>query len=112
MLFRKRRKPDDGDPPGPSYEEEMRAKAIYPIEFDMMVKGSIGERDGVPIRQFGVYVDGVVRLVTSGDRVDKETYDALLAVGAIVPNRTPKVAEDAGGRGEGGNAGKETGCGH
>lgn len=109
MLFRKRRKPDDDDPPGPSYEEEMRAKAIYPIEFDMMVKGSIGERNGVPIRQFGVYVDGVVRLVTSGDRVDKETYDALLAVGAIVPSPTPRAAEDAGAKDEGGDAGKEPG---
>jgi hypothetical protein len=51
-----------------------------------MLKGTVSERDGVPIRQFGVYVDGVIRLVTSGDMVDRETYDALIAAGAIGPD--------------------------
>ena len=51
-----------------------------------MLKGTVSERDGVPIRQFGVYVDGVVRLVTSGEMVDRETYDALVLAEAIEPD--------------------------
>jgi hypothetical protein len=58
---------------------------LYRVEYEMMLKGSVAYRDGVPIRQFGVYMDGSVRLVTSGDRVDRETYDALIAAGAIQP---------------------------
>jgi hypothetical protein len=59
----------------------------YLIEFDMMVKGSVYKRRSGLVRQFGVTVDGATRLVTSGDIVDRQTYDALLAVGAI---RTPR----------------------
>lgn len=61
-----------------------------------MLKGTITERGGVPIRQFGVYVDGVVRLVTSGEMVDRETFDALIAAGAIEPGPeyVPEAARD------------------
>jgi len=55
----------------------------------MMLKGSIVQRRGVPVRQFGVYVKGSIRLVTSGDHVDRETYEALLAEGAIEPPAGP-----------------------
>jgi hypothetical protein len=82
---------------------------LYPIEFDTLLKGSIVQRRGVAVRQFGVYVNGAVRLVTSGDRVDRETYEALVAEGAIQPpqeasqgafevseNKAPRVVVDAG----------------
>jgi hypothetical protein len=56
---------------------------LHRIDFDMMLKGNVVLRKGKPIRQLGVTVDGSTRLVTSGDLVDQETYQALLAVGAI-----------------------------
>jgi hypothetical protein len=57
--------------------------ALFKIEYDLMVKGSVVKRNGRPVRQFGVTIDGSTRLVTSGDVVDRKTYEALLAVGAI-----------------------------
>lgn len=63
--------------------EREESQALYKIDFDLMVKGSVGKRNGKPIRQFGVTIDGSTRLVTSGDVVDRKTYEALLAVGAI-----------------------------
>jgi len=55
----------------------------FPISYGMMVKGSIAQRRGKPIRQFGVSVNGTTRVVTSGDIVDRTTYEALLEAGAI-----------------------------
>ncbi len=81
MLFRKRSK--RSLPPIRRDHGSSDTAGLYRIEYDMMLKGSISSRKGVPVRQFGVYVDGVVRLVTSGDCVDRETYEALLAVAAI-----------------------------
>jgi hypothetical protein len=49
----------------------------------MMLKGSFCKRRKKTVRQFGVTVNGATRLVTSGDMVDRETYEALLAAGAI-----------------------------
>ena len=87
MLFRRsynRRQFEDCDPTaGPRYAV---IKKQFTVPFERMLKGSVQEREGVKIRQFGVYVDGVVRLVTSGDMVDRETYDALIAAGAIEPD--------------------------
>jgi len=57
----------------------------YRIDFDMMVKGSIFDRRGGKVRQYGVTVDGATRLVTSGDVVNRATYKALLVAGAIRP---------------------------
>ncbi len=51
----------------------------------MMLKGSVHKRRKGPVRQYGVTVNGSTRLVTSGDTVDRETYQALLAAGAIRP---------------------------
>lgn len=81
MLFRK--KPKRGIPPIHRERSPGDSAGLYLIEYDMMLKGSVNTRNGLPVRQFGVYVDGVIRLVTSGDRVDRETYEALQAVGAI-----------------------------
>ena len=58
---------------------------LYRIDYDMMLKGSIYKRRKGPVRQYGVTVNGATRLVTSGDTVDEETYEALLRVGAIRP---------------------------
>lgn len=67
-----------------SHADESGGQAgLYRIEFDMMQKGSVNYRNGAAVRQFGVYVNGVIRLVTSGDMVDRDTYEALVAVGAI-----------------------------
>ena len=59
----------------------------------MMLKGSIYRRRKEVVRQFGVTVNGSTRLVTSGDTVDLDTYEALLAAGALRPasSRHPDV---------------------
>ena len=83
MLFRKRR---DRVPPfarKTAPPEQSSRPESFRIDFDMMLKGSVLKRRGRPIRQFGVTVHGATRLVTSGDVVDRPTYEALLAVGAI-----------------------------
>jgi len=56
---------------------------LYRIDFDMMLKGSIYQRRGGPVRQYGVTVNGSTRLVTSGEMVDEETLHALIAAGAV-----------------------------
>ncbi len=90
MIFRKRRRRGgapphvEADSPGPSPCAE-----FYPIEFDMMVKGAVIKRRGGVICQFAVTVGGSTRLVTSGDTVDRETYEALLAAGAILAASPP-----------------------
>jgi hypothetical protein len=53
------------------------------IDFDMMLKGSVYDRPTGRVRQYGVTVDGSTRVITSGDYVNRETYDALLKAGAI-----------------------------
>jgi len=58
---------------------------LYRIDDDMMLKGSFCKRGNGQVRQHGVTVNGATRLVTSGDTVDKETYEALLRTGAIRP---------------------------
>lgn len=86
MLFRKafnRRRFEDCDPTAPPRYAIFKKQ--FTVPFERMLKGTVADRDGVPIRQFGVYVDGVIRLVTSGEMVDRETYDALIAAGAIEP---------------------------
>lgn len=84
MLFRKRHKAggassDASGDPG----EHAGQPELYRIDYDTMLKGSIGTRRGKPIRQFGVTIDGATRLITSGDVVDRKTYEALVAVGAV-----------------------------
>ena len=60
---------------------------FYPIDFDMLLKGPIFDRKMGKIRQVTVTVDGATRLVTSGDVVNRDTLDALIASGAV---RAPK----------------------
>lgn len=59
--------------------------SFYRIEFDMLKKGSVLRRRGKPIKQFAVTVHTSTRVVTSGDVVDRDTYDALVAAGAVDP---------------------------
>jgi len=87
VLFRKsfnRRQFEDCDPTAPPRYAILKKQ--FSVPFERMLKGTVAERGGVPIRQFGIYVDGVVRLVTSGEMVDRETYEALIAAGAIEPD--------------------------
>jgi len=87
VIFRRRQR-RGGAPPhvqaGATDQEGLRE--FYHIEFDMMVKGRVIHRRSGPVRQFGVTVDGSTRLVTSGETVDRQTYKALLAAGALRPN--------------------------
>jgi hypothetical protein len=97
VLFRKsfnRRKFEDCDPTAPPRYAIFKKQ--FTVPFERMLKGTVSERDGVPIRQFGVYVDGVVRLVTSGEMVDRETYDAMIAAGALEPDAdyVPEAPKD------------------
>ncbi len=85
MIFRKRKKP--GRPQGHDSEgdgpDSDNAK-MYRIDFEMMRKGSVLKRNGAPIKQHGITIDGSTRLVTSGDIVDRKTYEMLLESGAIM----------------------------
>jgi hypothetical protein len=59
-----------------------------------MLKGSIYKRRSGVIRQFGVTVNGSTRLVTSGDVVDRATYDALVLARAIrIPSSEPQIPQ-------------------
>ena len=82
MLFRKSKK--TGVPPACDTGAREQPQ-LFRIEFEMMLKGSTYKRRKGVIRQFGVTVNGSTRLVTSGDVVDRETYRALIAAGAIRP---------------------------
>ena len=55
------------------------------ITFDMFTKGNTFDRRSGSVRQIAVTVDGATRLVTSGDYVNRETYDALVNFEAILP---------------------------
>ncbi len=74
----------------------MAPSGFFRIDYDMMRKGNITMRKRTPIRQFCVTVDGASRLVTSGDTVDRKTYLALVAAGAIdpIPEAMPSHAEE------------------
>ena len=60
-------------------------RRVVRIDFDMMLKGSIYNRPSGKVKQYGVTVDGATRVITSGDFVDRDTYDALIKAGAIRP---------------------------
>ncbi|MEX2016158.1 MAG: hypothetical protein WD873_05925 [Candidatus Hydrogenedentales bacterium] len=76
----------------------------FHISYEMMVKGFVYKRRTGLVRQFGVTVNGATRLVTSGDVVDRPTYDALVAAGVIRPKNAgsnPNGAASDGGSGQG-----------
>ena len=96
MLFRKRDRnlgmtAKRGAGPLPAGD----AGDLFRVDFDMMVKGNLVERRHGPVRQFGVTVHGATRLVTSGEMVDRDTYRALVAAGAI-REKAPEPTHEAG----------------
>jgi hypothetical protein len=92
LLFGKRKKPGavQSQLAEGRTSRGIRNSEVVRIEFDMMLKGSVYRRRGGNVRQFGVTVHGATRLVTSGDLVDRSTYEALLAAGAIRPAAPPQ----------------------
>lgn len=84
MLFRKRRK--SSSPPQQHRRlEGGNAPRYFTVEYNQMLKGVDVMRHGRRVKQFAVMVGGNVRVVTSGDTVDLETYQALVAAGAAPP---------------------------
>ncbi|MCX8065843.1 MAG: hypothetical protein N3G21_11840 [Candidatus Hydrogenedentes bacterium] len=55
------------------------------IEREMMLKGADVPRGNKIVKQFAVMVNGSVHVVTSGDRVSRAVYEALLEANAIIP---------------------------
>ena len=102
VLFGRRQK--RGGPPAQRFAavSSLDQPRLHRIDYEMMVKGSVCRRRSRVVRQYGVTVNGATRLVTSGDVVDAETYNALLAAGAIRPapartdGREPQTPEEAG----------------
>lgn len=86
-----------GLPPGtlgPDAAQTDPQSQLYRIDFDMMVKGNICKRRRETVRQYVITVKCATRLVTSGDVVDREIYEALLAAGVIRPP-SPAPPSDA-----------------
>lgn len=84
MLFRKRKStPPEARSDAPAKQANPLG---YHIDFDMMLKGTIHKRGSTQVRQYGVTVRGSTRLVTSGEWVDRETYEALIEAGAVQPD--------------------------
>lgn len=83
-MFRRRRK-RGGMPPGAAISAggSVAESEYYTITYDMMMKGADVLRRGRKVRQFAVMVGGTMHLVTSGDTVDRDTYRALIAAGAV-----------------------------
>ncbi|MDK1022532.1 MAG: hypothetical protein QGD90_12960 [Candidatus Hydrogenedentes bacterium] len=92
MLFRKR-KSQDGKWRKFSKEDESapQPEKLMRLEFQMMLRGNVIERPSGKVRQIGVTVEGSTKVVTSGDLIDRETYEALIRAGAIQPKAPPKV---------------------
>jgi len=93
MLFGKKKKSGKGAG-GKHGEADANPESpeLFHIEFDMFLKGNTFNRPQGTVRQCAVTVDGATRLVTSGDTVDRETYDALILAQAIhpIPGLSPK----------------------
>ena len=80
MFWRKKKKIEQATEP-PQTESVQPER--YRIDYDMMLKGNVCQRRHGKARQIGVTVNGATRLVTSGDEVDRPTYEALLQCGAL-----------------------------
>ena len=80
MFWKKKQK--DKQTAEPVQRDAVQAQR-YRIDYDMMLKGNICQRNNEKARQIGVTVDGATRVVTSGNEVDRPTYEALLECGAL-----------------------------
>lgn len=86
MFFRKVRQFGSGlHSPAPQRQGPAAESGSFLIDFGMLTKGHIIKRGRSQVRQIGVTVNGATRLVTSGEYVDRETLDALIAIGAVNP---------------------------
>lgn len=91
MLFGKRRASAPSGESGTAYSSV--EPELYVVAYENMLKGNKLTRRGRPIRQVAIVVEGTVKLVTSGDRVDRRTYDALIESGVLPPrHREPEAA--------------------
>lgn len=91
MLFRKRKRHNPGlDGGGTAAPGTPQSYFVGP---DDLLKGNDVPRGRKKVRQFAVLVDSRVRVVTTGDVVDRATYEALLAAEAIAPPEPPKPPE-------------------
>ncbi len=82
MLFGKGRREIGVRPSGTT--PGLLQPEMYVVAYEKMLKGNKLARRGKPIRQVAVVVNGTVRLVTSGDSVDRKTYEALV-LGGVLP---------------------------
>lgn len=85
MWFRKQSHPGGGN----DNARAGHASDGYLITEDLLVRGTVSMRRGRPIRQIGVTVQGSTVMVTTGDTVDQEVYDALVALGALAGCEPP-----------------------
>lgn len=72
--------------PSKTKEDVPQAERLMRLDFEMMLRGNVIDRPEGKVRQIGVTVDGSTKVVTSGDLINRETYKALIQVGAIQPN--------------------------
>ncbi len=93
MLFRKRKRLGPmAHAAGEAVKTGVAPESYY-IGPEDLVKGSYVPRRRKKVRQFAVLVNTRVRIVTTGDVVEPEVYEALVAAGAVVP--APKGTDDA-----------------
>lgn len=84
MLFGKRRESAASGAGGSVFSPV--EPELYVVAYENMLKGNKLIRRGTPIRQAAVVVDGTVKLITSGDKVNRRTYDALIDAGIVAPS--------------------------
>ena len=77
--------------PSKTKEDVPQAERLMRLDFEMMLRGNVIDRPEGKVRQIGVTVDGSTKVVTSGDLIDRETYEALIRAGAVQPKAPPKV---------------------
>ena len=61
----------------------------------MLLKGNYYNRPGGRVRQCAVTVDGATRLVTSGEWIDRSTYDALVEFEAVRPEQQAAASNES-----------------
>ena len=91
MLFGKRRSSAATRQSG--REQHSPQPEMFTVAYERMLKGNKLSRRGQPIRQAAVVVRGTVTLITSGDSVDRKTYEALISAGVLAPDGDSVVPE-------------------
>jgi hypothetical protein len=91
VLFGKRRRSAATRQPG--REQPSSPPEMYTVAYEQMLKGNKLSRRGRPIRQAAIVVRGTVTLITSGDSVDRKTYEALISAGVLTQDGDTVVPE-------------------